>query len=493
MNDNDFQDIGKRLYDLEADPPRDGWDKISPAIKVAPAGNAWFRKNWWKPFVLLIPVSAYLLFSDGGLNDMKLASSVSASIHEQKQNSKNTVNPVEALKPQIRKGGQQEVETQNKTSEQQHIDKKIKPKENAIVKKDSDVGVNRDEKTATNTFGIRATVVSTDVNTENEEKPFSLEVRSGKTSDMQADTKFAGQSSVNNLDEPILDDEALHTNNVDKNSAEVNLSTTDPSVLDTAVMAMEEKKLDERLSVTTENRNEDKPEENKLNAWRITATVNPQYVAKAVKPVTDDDIFVTAIDDKNKTFIKRIGLGVALGAGKAIGSNWYIDGQLSFSKMQQDIGYSSSTGQVDTLLAVQQPDQSVRVVPVYTVVAHEIANNYSYAGLKLGGTFYFWSNARRRFNFTASAGFNYLVNAACREKIGNGEWISRSNTDLNKMSYTVSIGAGYNINLHRGWELMMSLALQYNIGKVNDPSLPYNLNQRSLGLNFMLSKSIGMK
>jgi hypothetical protein len=39
MKEKDFEDIGKRLYDLEADPPKAGWKKIGTALNAPGRGS----------------------------------------------------------------------------------------------------------------------------------------------------------------------------------------------------------------------------------------------------------------------------------------------------------------------------------------------------------------------------------------------------------------------------------------------------------------------
>ena len=50
MKEESFDRIGKRLYDHEADPPKDGWDKIAGAIRPPKTGMAsWIKKKFWIP------------------------------------------------------------------------------------------------------------------------------------------------------------------------------------------------------------------------------------------------------------------------------------------------------------------------------------------------------------------------------------------------------------------------------------------------------------
>ena len=56
MKDQDFDEIGKRLYDMEADPPQDGWEKLYGGLhQVPPRGKlVFFRKHWWKQTAIIL-------------------------------------------------------------------------------------------------------------------------------------------------------------------------------------------------------------------------------------------------------------------------------------------------------------------------------------------------------------------------------------------------------------------------------------------------------
>jgi hypothetical protein len=195
---------------------------------------------------------------------------------------------------------------------------------------------------------------------------------------------------------------------------------------------------------------------------------------------------VTGIRSRDK---HAISYSFAAGAGLSITDNFYLDAQLSYAEAQQNLFFSYATGNIDTLIAVQQPDQRVQVTPVYETSQREISSKFGYAGIRLGATQYFWSTSRRRFNISAMAGAHYLVSADVKEK-RNGNWVALNNDNLNKLNYTIMISAGYNINLSGGWELMINPALTYYVRKVKNSELPYDIDQQSLGLNFMLSKTL---
>jgi hypothetical protein len=186
-----------------------------------------------------------------------------------------------------------------------------------------------------------------------------------------------------------------------------------------------------------------------------------------------------------------MGFNLALGIGKQI-RNLYLDGHLTYTEVKQQTQFASSNGAVDTLIAVRLPDQQVTVSPVYKITDREISSRYSYGGIRLGATYYFWSGQRGRFNLTAAAGAHYLIRADVKEKIDQ-RWAKLSSKDLSKVNYSLMLGAGYNIKLQKGLELMINPALTFYLKDLKSGELPYHVREESFGVNFMLSKTLGLR
>lgn len=231
-------------------------------------------------------------------------------------------------------------------------------------------------------------------------------------------------------------------------------------------------------------------EKSKLSApsWRLNASFAPQYITKNIKPVADDEVFLTSARKNSDT--ENIGFTAAIGIGRSVTRNLYIDANLSYTQIKQSINLSYTTGKVDTMLAIQQADQTVVLKPVYAYTNREIANTFGYAGLRLTGTYYFWTGERSRFNFSASAGAHYLVSAQAKERI-NGEWVELNSDNIEKLNYNLSVGAGYSMLFNKGWELQINPTLTYFMKNVKNEELPYSFNQQSVGLQLMLLKKLG--
>jgi hypothetical protein len=241
------------------------------------------------------------------------------------------------------------------------------------------------------------------------------------------------------------------------------------------------------LSSADEN---EKQTQKEKGSWRVSVAFAPQFITNTVKPLTNDEVFVTDINQITQT--KPSGYGLAIGIGKAITPNFYIDGQLSYSFIEENIQFDYSDGTIDTLLTVEQPDKTYLVSPVYALENREVSSHYNYGGVRFGATYYFWSTPRTRFNMTATFGAHYLLSANVKAKV-NGEWMAMSNENLNTINYSFSAGAGYNIMMGKGWELMINPMLTWYLREVKSQDVPYSVREEALGLNFMLSKTIGSK
>jgi hypothetical protein len=236
--------------------------------------------------------------------------------------------------------------------------------------------------------------------------------------------------------------------------------------------------------------NEAKPivKEKTSKPWRVSAGFAPQFASESVRPTNNDDILVTSISNKGQAY-QRIGYTIFLGGGKEVRRNLYLDAQLSYQRVNEQISFAYSTGQVDTLIASQQSDGMVRVMPVYHVTDAEQTLHISLAGLRVGGTFYFWQRGMRRFNIGASAGINSVLSSKKETKTDTS--ISSSRIDgLNKFSYSLSISGGYSIAFAPGWEAMINPTLTYFVRTGAPKNQVINFSQRSYGLQVSLSKTI---
>jgi hypothetical protein len=428
MKDRDFKNIAKRLYDLEADPPTNGWREIGSAVQTSTADSSWIRKNWWTP-LLIIPVFVATIITfnhHSKQNELftELAPKATPMQSEASMIPYSDNTNQEALTPAAKQKRTKEKWTRSfKSEEKTSLISRIEfSKVNQIIEQKSE---------ASNAFRKETSVYST-------------------------------HPQLNNV-----------------------LTEQNQDSVDSVIMLVDTLKMEEN------NQNlVDKEESNEKvrKPWRITASVKSQYSTKPSQPVANDEVMVTNIK-KQKSF-EQSGYGFTVGAGKALTKHFYMDGQLSIIKTERTTQFSYSNGEVDTLIAVQQPDQSVIIRPVYKIRNSEIINQFTYGGIHVTGSYYFWQKQHRRFSLTASAGAHYLLQSTEKERV-NGEWSTYKYNNGNRINYSLMIGAGYSINFKHGWELTLSPTMMYYLKSPQRKELPYNFNLRSADLNIAVSKTLG--
>jgi len=236
-------------------------------------------------------------------------------------------------------------------------------------------------------------------------------------------------------------------------------------------------------------REAEKPEEDSRPTWRMNVFVMPQYVTRKIQPLATDEVFVTEVE--GNTSPTRSGLEFGMGAARSLSDNWYLDARLSYNNLREDMAHTYATGEVDTLVSVRQSDGSINVTPVYHVINREIKSAHHYANVSFGATYYFWQRAKTRFNLSAAVDMHYLLSVKTQENV-NGEWVNLDDA-ANKINFGFTIGAGYNINLYKGVELMIRPSWRYFAGNIKNAAVPYTMSKQSMGIHFMLSKTIGKK
>ena len=425
MKDSDFDKIGKQLHDMEADPPREGWEKIGAALRAPGAGTSqpWWKRHGWKPFVVLIPAALYLLYPT--LRKQQAAGAIAEATVEQPKTSASSAWDADAKAPRSTTDG------------------KVTPP----------TGTARQNRQAPNTKTLPQTP-ATKVLVAND--PALLEKEN-----------LQPAAAEENAGAPVLVE--IPTESKPDSTSNIAIVSTDPQAADSLTQQQKE--------------NEPRPRAQ----WRIHATVMPQYVARTVRPSLTDEILVTSVD--KPLWKRQANVAFALGVGRSLAPNWYIDAHVSYTSVRQDIFFSYATGKVDTLVAVLLDDQTVQVNPVYELAYRQIQSRYDYAGIRLATTYYFWNSGRGRFNLMGGISSHYLVSARVQERVNNA-WVSLSEDGLNRINYSASVGAGYSRLFGKGWEVHVNPTYTYFMREAKSKSVPYSINQRAMGLMVMLSKSL---
>lgn len=488
MKEKDFEDIGKRLRDLDAEPPENGWNKIFASLKVEPPANiSWFKKHWTKFFLLLfLPAGIYLLAPDHPSNNTSSGEKEFAMTAPSEETDKSLPDVSNAIAidrtgNDYSKHKQQELTPYTKQE----------PEKNSRQSSENDLTVGQSEITKSlisnsNGIAIRNDEQITDLSTNDNDN--DAQKRPAAYSSETTVLENNVNSSEQAIEPPASRDRMDEANYGDKPApsavpeTETFSQDKQTSANTDSISDLSDVLLSNEINANTSE------EQNSLSKWRLTISFLPQYGNKTALPDTDDDVLVTGLKRKDDPL--KIDFGFAVGVGIALKENLYLDAQVTYTQIRQNTFLSYATGKVDTLLAVQQSDQSVRIVPVYQTDSREFSNKYSYIGLRFGATQYFWTNSKRRFNISAMMGTNYLASSTVKEKV-TSNWTSINTRNLNKINYTATLGVGYNIYLQKGWELMINPSITYYLRSVKTAELPYNFRQQSYGLNLMLSKEIG--
>ena len=487
MKEQDFDHIGRRLYDHEADPPKDGWDKIAGALETPkkPGTFSWLKKSLWIPLALLVPLALWLTFWEQAQNDpFRMASLFADSAKTQG----SADDGLHVTQTELRGSAQ--------TLSVHPQDVNIKP---SPVGKAEDVQnhapATLPQKTIHDTGRKPTRRLSAAVSADQKHELSSVAMKK------QLETGEHNQADDAAITPPYQEGQRLGADGikgevVGHGAKTLHAMTPDVSVaqnMDKQAKAVTKAPLVEKHPVpdTTASAIQAEPTKEKKGRgdWRLNLSFTPQYLAKSVRPIANDEVLVTKIETDKGNFSDRIGLGFAIGAGRSVAKDLYVDAHLTFSQSRQTTFFSYSTGKVDTLLAVEQPDRSVRVIPVYQETDRETMSEYAYGGIKVVTTYYLLPISGGRLNLQVGAGINYLLSADIKERVA-GRWVALDDSDLSRLNCALTIGAGYSIDLNRQWALMINPALTYHLRQVRNGQLPYRLNQRPFGVNIMLSRTL---
>lgn len=602
MNDKDFEDIGKRLYDLEAEPANNAWARIKPEITPDddPEKGGYFYRNWWKPLVLILPLSVYLLWpmketapatsADQALNNTSPNATAPAVVQEERQrDAAGTIAKAETTESSLLYDQEKADGEEPDTTETAQPGAGQKGKADALISTEKSIskaasarrgsqsknagqekarngsttasgtsaaasftqdvplgnvarGVaagTEEQKNAPLAASVDTSKKSTEGRVEDESRNDAVERENNASSGnqrmvavpanetrtnelidkgvshtnegenlaavSQVSPKAVAETESGNLKReneiaPNPDERIAKTNGSDSKETSPGTDPEDKSSIpkfhgpvfpartnsDTDAAGLpEEKFLTPVDTVVSSGVTGAKKEKNFGQTWRVSFIMNPQFVFRTYRPEANDDILVTGVN-KGKALPERAGFGLGFGIGKAINSNIYLDGHITLTRLNQDLSFNYSDGRVDTLLSTLLPDGSVAVSPVYRTTGYERTEKLTMGGVRIGATYYFWNNGRRRFNFAASAGMNYVLASRFTES-GISPWGDTMTPA--KALYNFSAGAGYSVLISRGWELLVNPNVTYFADSGNNQS-PVGLNQRSYGVNLMLSKAL---
>lgn len=438
LNDKDFDEIGKRLYDLDADPPAQGWNKIKKAISDSddPDKAGFFQSHWPKSFVLIFPLVIYLLWP---INQYFLTTDNNQTqlIDFNKEQYQGLISTTETI---VEKSEKVTIKPSQKTE--------ITSRNKNFLKKGNLSLINSN---TIATFLIEEEVKQPlnekiNISTENDREDFYLKEK-------------LLNNSLTSVPENILDS----TNN------------------EPIKIVFEEKVQENILDDPKEEKEE------KINSWRLSFSFSPQYIFKSLIPVQNDEVLITGLNNTNANYPERIGYYITVGAGKFVSKSFLVEGHLTFYRVGDHLSYNYATGALDTLIKTYH-NGYIDVTPVYKITTREISNRTNFGGLKLDATWFFLDNGSRKFNITGSAGVNHLLMINQKEKI-NGIWTEIDDDSIEKTNYNFIVGAGYNLKMKKGIEFMVMPHLNYYL-KSYSIQQPFILRQHAYGIQVSLFKNI---
>ncbi|MGK7390474.1 MAG: hypothetical protein ACNS60_08985 [Candidatus Cyclobacteriaceae bacterium M2_1C_046] len=439
LNDKDIDQIGKRLYDLETDPPMDGWKKINrdlhPSDDVA---GGFFNKHGWKGLLVLLPIVFYLLWTT-----QKTIPATEQNLTEVQQVIKyNTINEKNVTPPLAK---ETELVNQVVTT----VSENLQLKKYASVE---DHGPNNSQISQTG---------------------YTSETRAKTINDKPAGSLVMDTSENEDLNYPLM-------------IGEKNIITAviDSTVFDAPSILIATIETDSILL----NLNQDEEKHNQKQPWNIYVSFTPQYIFKSSKPVTDDEIYVTEIYNNESSRPQQVGFNITAGVSKEVIKDVLIEGNLSVYKSENNTSYSYINGSLDTLIKSYRAEGIIEATPVYNIYEGEFTYKSTFSSLRIGASWFLFDNGKRKFNLSGYGSANFMLSHEFQEKI-NGQWIVREDPEINKTNFSFIVGAGYNVNIGSEFKFMIMPTFTYNFNLMEGQQ-PVYMRQHAYGIQLRLTKSL---
>ncbi|RNI26843.1 hypothetical protein [Rufibacter latericius] len=484
LTDKEQEEIRRKLLGLEEEPPLESWSKIAaqirPPKKRRPLG--WFFLA--ALLLLVVPGGVYYLIQNKPETSLTQVSRNESPEPGFKAEIPKTAEKQEPLAPTPESRISRRV-----TPESSNIDTKEQSPVSPEIGQNEPKTPGETQKTRRSRRGVSLPVpvlpggkILVQVHPKDslpQDRPDTRAPRAAK--DVPIATVIA-KDSVKSLETVPAEEQARVT--VDSASTSVTAADSlqqpmpidkpETPVADSAATTAEEKKV--------------KP----AKPWFFGFTVAPRYSFRSFKPVTADEVYIYNVASRKGMDPERMGYEFGLNLGRMIKRNLYLETSLSLMKLRENVSYSYSSGQIDSVVTTAAPDGTQLLKPYYTVDERQLKSSFVYGGLRVGLTYFFLEKPRSRFNLTVAGGMNLLVKGRTQEYI-NGEWIetitfpSKENL-LEQSNYNLLIGAGYNVMLFNKVELMFMPSLNYFLGSTFKEREPFGLRPYTLGFNLQIRK-----
>ncbi|GEO05070.1 hypothetical protein AAE02nite_27340 [Adhaeribacter aerolatus] len=477
LPDKEFEDlIRQKMAALDEAPPADGWKKIAADIKPPKKPRAIW---WWiGPLLLLLTGAGIYYYTNKSsvkkpdetltITENKKNTPVAASVNPDVQKENSTIakrnNKIAPKSSKLSQPPALSIKT-NKSAITSLKDKTIQVKVSPGDKLNA--GRTAGEGGTRRTVPVKAdnsiTLILADTMNQPERQP-ALAQPGDIAKNKPAES--AGADSAGNLVKPIQPDSVL-------------------------VAAKKDSVVPENKALDQEQKTEEAEKKNKPNVWEAGFSFASRYAFRQFTPNASDNIFITQVNTRNKSNPERLGYEFGFNLARALTQNLYVETGLAWLQLKENLTYTYTNGTIDTIVVTATTNQT-RINPVYKMEERRLASSYAYGGWRLGASYYFWNNGRRRFNFSVAGGINLLIKGETQE-YQNGQYVrkvvfpSRANI-LEQANYNLLVGAGYNTRLGQHFELMLMPSLNYFMGSTFKEREPLGLRPYSLGLNIALKR-----
>ncbi len=469
LNENELEEIRRKLRELEEEPPVAGWQNIQKQLKPR---QRW-RLFWWVPLVLLLLVGTGVLIVQNRKADtgkITVAAPQSAkTIEEPGGTNQQPTAGLELNKPRL-------APTTPSRKKTNATNKQLPVKINSSGLKISAEAAKRTRFKATIKSRANKTLIPPVTTSEN------------TTVDSSANEIFKKSAE---LEAPITDINSPEKENLTNADPRPNPVPTDSLVARTSPDS------------TARAKKKNEPVAKKLapelspappGSWAVGLFFAPRYTFRMFTPNTQDEILITRIDQQDTLGPRRMGYEFGLNVSRAITTRLHLEAGLSFMQLQENVAYSFTTGIIDSasIFSELAPDGSVTVMAGYVVEDRRLVSTYTYGGLRLGGRYYLNPAARHRYSLTFAVGANLLVKGRTRQFV-NTTWIetvtfpSPKNL-LEQSNYNLLLGAGYHVPLRSKYEFMVMPAINYFLGSTYKKREPFGLRPYSFGLTVQVKK-----
>ncbi|GHA70041.1 hypothetical protein [Pontibacter akesuensis] len=516
LTDKELEEIRRKLLELEEEPPTDGWKNIK--AEVQPPDTGWRPIGWFGVILLLLlaTLGVYYFLNDTPATDV---AAVPAAQEQQEETAavvesgKNTVTmqqPERTLPPPNRAEStapasqRSSTKAPTETTQQEPTRLRQQPQEQEKLPGKSNDSTNPRPAQAEG-FPVLAEVQDT-VPQENpvEAKRVAAESiamvedaistgaipKTGKPSPEDEKTSPKGREAA--AKNEVAGTEDRLTSILPALNFEAGFALPDSvSPAPLAVAARADEEAEEEPAAETKNRDKDKQQRD----WYLGLTVAPRYAFRSFTPATADEIYIVNLKNREKLDPERMGYEFNLTMGRKLKEQLYLETSLSLMQLRENLAYTYSNGEIDSVVRSLEPDGAIRLTPVLKVVDRQLKSSYAYGGLRVGLTYFFLERAQSRFNLTAAAGANLLVRGRTNEYI-DGAWnetivFPSKDNILEQSNYNLMLGAGYNLSLHSKYELMLMPTVNYFLGSTFHEREPFGLRPYSLGLNVQIRRSFG--